>query len=255
MDTSATFPLAAGRYPFGKDFTFQVNLIQPDGTYHSPDATAPAIYVCSARPDRTAVIAGTPGSQVGSTITSWTTNNGGSDVTIPAISDPAPSSSVPAVEYWIACKFKLQSSIQDQVVITSILMERVRSQTARADPTIDDVKAAFPSITAFTKEAKLVAFVTDAIEDLKTDLEAAGIAFASVMNLTRLRRAIAFKAIALASEASSTESDDAFERRAASFNARYEKILKSIHLPIDVDGDGTADTNEPAKQTFTIAIR
>lgn len=240
------------RYVFGKDITRRFYPMEANEPLNLPTQT-PTIYIFNSQPSRDKAIAGTDAIE---TILTWTAASVTPferTYTISALDDPDADSSSQSAIFWEAINFTTKLSGEIQTVIRAFVVERVEGPDSEPGTTAADLIDIYPAITAYLTPKQLDAHLRLAQDELKIDLEAMGIRWSRVHELSKLKLILAWKTIALSSESQIKTAEDKFDRRADLYNSKYERGLKNVVIPYDSDGDGKVDSKAlPAKTYFII---
>lgn len=237
---------------YGKANVVQISLLDSEGLELLPSNDNPTIYLFSSFPDRTAAAAGTGAVQ---TISAWTGTGTDRAITIAAVSDPEPTSNTRHKEYYLGINFTLAASGQVQTLIEQVIFERALAQIDNLSITAQDAKNIYPAISSYLSDAQITSYIVGSTEELKTELKAKAIDWASVKNPRDFKRVIIYRAIADASFSQIQEQDDKFSKRYDAYQERAKKLLTAIDAIIDTDKDGVPDTAAPSKPNYYIMVR
>ena len=90
-------------------------------------------------------------------------------------------------------------------------------------------------------EPQIDQFVESALLAIKIDIEARGFRWEHLYNLEKLKLAINYKAVAMASLALVKDDNDRFMIRYREFEEKSNAIIQGLELPYDKDKDGKPD--------------
>lgn len=242
------------RYLFGRDISRTFAPLENNVPISLP-SQSPTIYVFDSLPSRTVAAAGTGAVQ---TVSTWTANVSSPYVrtyTITAIVDPDPTGATASKQYWEALNFVLKSSGQTQTFIRTFLLERVEGQENVPGTSVEDVKAVYPSITAFLDDSDITKFLTQAVDAMKLYFEDKGMSWRRIYDLQKTKYALAYKTLALGLLTKFREPGDRLHVLSEKYDELYGKELGQITLKYDTTGAGKPDTTKKVSQGFQIAIR
>ena len=228
-------------FPFGKSFTYQFFPLADEVALTSLPSQTPAIYVFddSGRPGYAEASAGTGAVQ---TVTSWTANgHNGYDITIAAIDDPDPDSTLARRTYWIAINFILASSEQSQCLIRALEMERVTAHHKRITVTSSDLQAFWPAINSYCTLVELDGMLDLSRAVIREDLRNKGFEWATLYRPDRLYHACVYKALDLACLSQLQQQGDKFDKLHEQFSRFFEQIMAGLKIEIDANLDGSPD--------------
>jgi hypothetical protein len=228
---------------FGKDITrkfYPLEDSEPINLY----SQAPAIYLFSAQPSLTVARAGTGALQ---TVNHWIESLGipyTRTYTLPAVNDPAPTSTTPPTSYfWEAINYYAKSGGQLQTKLRTIELEKPSATETIPGTTAQDLIDIYPAINNYVEtDSELETFITVAQDEIKSRLKSEGIEWGTIENLKEFRYALAFLAIQYLSESQIVEASDKFAIRAEIYSKKYETALSRITVKHDTDNDGQPDT-------------
>lgn len=232
-------------YPFGIDFQPWFVPLADDSNVAVPSALTgqtPNIYVYRDRPDRASARLGTGALQ---SITAWAWDAGkrGWQYTVGAIEDPDEDGGESGRTYWVAINFYLKLGGQRQLVIQALKMERVGGHQGLVGVTVNDLRALYPAIDAYTKDdAERLEYIAGATDDVKSRFKAGGYGWAQVHKPSELARAVKYRALSKFCLTELQKGGDKFGELHEKFEALYETEFGGLEPEIDTDKDGQADT-------------
>lgn len=244
-------------YFFGQSFTRTLYPTEDGQPFRLPTQN-PTIYIFATEPDRTTAAAGTGAVE---TVSSWTQaamSPYGCEYSVAAISDPSPTSSTlddAARTRWEALNFYTQTGAQAQLLIRSFLLDRPEGPPAIPGTTVQDLLEAFPWVEEYATRANLDAWLKQAQDELKIELEGRGHVWSRIHNLHKTRLLLAYKTLEIAESMNAVKPDDRHERRAAWFGKRYTALIGAVKLTADTDGDGDSDADIDAGMSVLLIDR
>lgn len=243
-------------YPFGQTFELWFFPLVNDTTPEGLDTSqTPTIHIFSSQPSRADAASGT--GAVGSSITAWTWDAGkkGWSFTVPAISDPNPTSSEDTRTYWVAVNFKLTALAQTQTVLQAFQLVRVGGHLRT--PTIGeaDLFHYLPQVRAHTTESQRIDFIAEAVDDVKGKLRSEGYVWAQLHHADRLSKAVTFRALMMICLARIKQDNDEFAKRFVEFKELYQTKLAELVAEYDSNRDGQADADvKPGASSYILVI-
>lgn len=229
-------------HPFGQSFTYWFYPLVDNDTASLPNAIlaqAPIIYIFGESvPTRADAAAGTNALQ---TISSWTWNyqKRAWSFTVAAIQDPDSASNIETREYWIALNFRLQTAGQIQTVIKPLQLERVVGHNKTVEVNEDDLKKYFPQIDAYSSQVQRLAYISQAVEEVKSALRIKGYDWAKIQRADRLDLCVTYKALSLVMLSQIQEPNDKFSIKYIEFKQSYTNALESLKFEYQEDEGGT----------------
>lgn len=242
-------------HPFGKDFTrYFYPLVDDAAPVTILSSQTPAIYFFDTQPSRTAASAGTGAVQ---TVAAWTWNAGSSgwSYTVTAINDPDPTSTLTVRTYWEAINFRLQSAGQIQTVVRAFDLQRVSGHAVSVGVNDEMLREYFPQLDSCSTEVQRAAYVTLAVEDVKSRLKSKGYDWAKVTRPDRLTIAIAYKVLYMIMLVQLQQGNDKYAVKYAEFKKIYESMIEGLTLEYDANEDGLPDTEVKASSDFIRLVR
>lgn len=168
--------------------------------------------------------------------------------TLPALTDPDPTSSRRAWAFWEGLTYQLETSGDIQAEYRSIDVQRASTGESVPSTTIADLKALFPALASYLSDPRLTDILALAYSQMKIDLEAKGINYDRARNLEAANLALAYLAISMSSEGLySKTGQDVFLIRKDDYRKHYSDTLSKISFPNDADGDGMVDEKKEAQ--------
>lgn len=239
---------------FGKDITRKFYPLLNDNPYQLPTQN-PTIYLFTAQPTLNDARDGGGAVQ---TITSWSQNSSSPyecTYTISAIDDPDPESAVPQRTYYLAINFIAQTSEQTQTVLQTLDIERASGADVVHGITYTDLVEVYPAITSYASNNQLGSIINIAQDELELKLRGKGVRWSDVQNIDEARRAIAYRAIQLLSEAQFVEPGDKWTERRDMYKDKFQESLKDTLLYIDTNRDGIPDSTTTGNAGYVIVTR
>jgi hypothetical protein len=169
----------------------------------------------------------------------WNPNRKAWSFVVPAIDDPDPDSNIAQRTYWIAINFVLQSTQQTQTVLKPLQMVRVMGHDKVVAVNQDDLKKYFPQVEAYSSELQRVAYIGQAIEEVKSYLRAKGFEWAKIQRADRLELCVIFKALSMIMLAQVQESGDKFALKYQEFKASFTQNIESLRFEYQEQEGGT----------------
>ena len=228
-------------FPFGRDFTYQFFPLADDDAVLSLPTQSPTIYLFAhtSKPGYTEARNGT---NAFATINTWTANqHSGFDISIPAIDDPAPTSSLLSYTYYIALNFVLTSSEQTQCVIRSLEMERVVGHHKRIAVTDVDLRSHWPALADYCSSTELNAYIELVRSAIREELRAEGYDWCMIYRPDRLYHACVYKCLDLACLSQLQSQGDKFDKLHDQFSGFYKQTIAGLKIEIDSNKDGIVD--------------
>jgi len=234
----------AKRYLFGRQFTFTFFPIDDDGNAVSADSLVNAyIFTDSNKPDRAAALAGTNAAQ---TISSWTTNGNGYDLTIAAIDDPDSSSDEFQRQYWIAINYKLASGEQTQTSVVEMIMARPSGYGEELNVSAFVLEKYYPAIDGFVSDADQGEIIEEAANHVRAVLKSRNWEYWMITEPSELREAVIWRALYMIALAEISDSEAGFTTLLEEARTAYGNSIERLRVRLDTDQDG-----EPERpQTF-----
>lgn len=232
-------------YSYGKDLVYTFYPLLDDKSVILPSQT-PSIYVFTDtnRPSLDDALNGT--NALGSEITSWTQRGLGYDITIPAISDPDPTSNIDRRTFWIGINVVMQSGADVQTIIRSLEMQRVQMHHKAIEILYSDVISYFPQIEGYLNIQQIQRFITVSKAEIQNELKAKGFEWAQVYRPDQLTLGCIFKVMMYAMASQRKSPGDQFDLNFDLYKSSYQNFIQSLKLEYDSDRDG-----EPEEQPFT----
>lgn len=199
----------------------------------------PSVFLFSNQPSLADSLSGTGSFQTKSAWTQSTVAPFKCSYSLDPIAPPAGAATT--LGFWESIKLVAASGGQAQSVIRYFEVARPDGSDSDPETTRGDVVAVYPGILTYIKEDQLDDFLADARAELKTELEARGLTWSSIGELSRLRKVLAHKAISLASFSQFQQINDRHYIRWKEYDAKYKGLLNDTNLKVDTDGDGKAE--------------
>jgi len=214
-----------------------------------------SIYLFDERPDRDNAADGTGALKSATGFAFAPLEPYGVSYEFEAVTNPEPSDKPQTCTYWEGVNFVSELGGAVQTVIRSLTLSDPEELDEVPATTVDDVTRAFPSILNYLTNEKIEGFLSDAEADTKEFFIQKGLRWARLYDLSRVRRAIAFKVISDSSLALIQNVNDKHDYRYQTFRQRYRDELTAIALPYDSDGDGQPDTTVKPRQGFYMVAK
>lgn len=215
----------------------------------------PTIYVFTSQPTLNDARDGGGAQQ---TISTWSQNSSSPyecTYTIAAIEDPDPESAVPQRTYYVAINYVLVAAGQVQTVLQTLDIERASGTDSVHGITYSDLVEVYPAITAYASNNQLGSIINIAQDELELKLRGKGIRLSDVQNIDEARRAIAYRAIQLLSEAQISTPDDKWATRREIYKEKFQESLKDTILYVDTNRDGIPDSVATGEPRYVIVTR
>lgn len=241
-------------YNFGKDISRKL-YPEENGKPINLPVQDPTIYLFSAQPTLAAAAAGTGAVQTCLSWTQQTVDPWALTYSFTSISDPSPTSSTPSLTYWEALLYKLKTGAQVQTLLRTIELERVSGAPEQPEASTQDLVDIYPAITSYASEQELKEHLSTAIQEMRTDLEAKGVEWSHVGNLSKLRLALAYKTISMVALSQIREREDKHELRFNLFENKYQAQMQTVKLKIDEDKDGSYEVEKEASRVYYVNER
>lgn len=240
-------------YPFGSDFTYR---FAPLVDNESPDplltAQAPAIYVFRTMPDRTAAAAGT-GAIATVTTWAWDAERRSWSFTVPAISDPNPTSTDGTEDFYLAVNFRLQAGAQLQTVVQLLQLERVAAQSGRPlEVSENDLRDLYPHIDSYSTATQRDKYAAQAVLHVRDKLDRQGFEWARLHQPSELKQAVVLKALSMLLFVASQEANDKHWLKHQYFEKEFQLTLDGLKLAVDSSGDGIPDATTSGMGTVLL---
>lgn len=225
------------KYLFGKDFTYSLYAYDDSEAISDLPSQTVTAYVFSTRPDRTAASAGTGALK---TATQSLPENGSISLTIPAISDPEPTSDTDYQEYYISINFVLKTGADTQTVIRELPMRRVSGQDSNIGITVSDIEGIWPDVLKYVSSEEVTAAIDLARSEIVSDLENRGVEWASIHSPKELRQATLFNSLFYVLGG---QGDD-FATMRDKMESAYKNTISALKLSYDPFRQGSPITKE-----------
>ena len=239
---------------FGRSIVREMYAVVESEYFNLP-SQIPAIYFFEEKPSISAAQAGTGSFAAVATWTQSQTYPYPRTYVVPPIVDPEPTRSTTSRRYWEAINYVNQTGQQTQTLLRAFNVERGKALDSVPGTTVADLKEVYPAISNFLNDSKLSDFLLIAEEAMRIDIEKGGIVWENLKRLRKVKLALAYKTISMASFSQFTEYNDKFYIRFKEYEKLYASTLESITLAYDSDGDGEADTETTTKTDYAFIIK
>lgn len=171
------------------------------------------------------------------------------------IADPSPESMVPCRGYWEALYLTLEAGASPVLIKRYLEVSRIKGANAVPGTTVDDLVAVFPDIGSYASNEKLDKAILTAEGMLRDDLALMGAKWHTVVNLEQTRKALAYKAAAVACAGQATNPGDRHAARFQILEGWYKRAMQAVPIRFDSDGDSVPEAEKTTERTFTFARR
>lgn len=234
-------------YWFGSSIIRNFWPIQDGEPYPLPTQN-PSIYLFSSQPSAEAALSGDGAFQTKTTWTQASVEPYKCTYSLDPIPPPA-SGATQTLGFWESIKLVAASGGQAQAVTRYFEVSKPSGTATDPETGRNDITGVYPGILSYLREDQLDTFLADAREELKLDLEARGLTWARLGELNKLRLALAYKAISLASFSQFQTLNDRHYVRWKQYAEKCKALLDTVNVTNDVDGDGQQD--QAIKPSFT----
>lgn len=242
-------------YPFGQNISYSFYPLLDNEAATIPAGVltqTPDIFVFTDNvPSRSAAASGDGAIVVVNTWT-WNPNKRAWTFTIPAIDDPDPQSNISQRTYWIAINFVLQSTQQIQTVLKPLPLSRVVGHDKVVAVNQDDLKKYFPQVEAYSSELQRVAYINQAVEEVKAYLRAKGFEWAKIQRADRLELCVIFKALSMIMLAQVQEPGDKFALKYQEFKGSFTQNIESLRFEYQEQEGGIVSEVKTSPTLFIV---
>lgn len=237
-------------YLFGRENTFNVYLwADTDRVSTIPTQTVTA-YVFRDNPSREQASAGTDAVE---TVSHSHVSNNFISLTIPAIDDPYPNGTDPYEDYYIAVKFKLNTSEQTQIVIRRYRLEKAVAKDELIGVTKDRVEAIFPEIYKYLSEAELQSIIDLAQFNVMSDLKRDGYKWSMINRPSELFDLLFLRVLKSVYASQVQRQGDRFVFNFEQAKEDYANALSNLRLDLSDETSNGVEVAE-AKSKATISL-
>jgi hypothetical protein len=227
-------------YQFGKAFTVTYYPTDTEGDAIKASTDAPNIYLFGHdnKPGRDVILSGTGAIE---TVTSWTKNGSGYDITFAAVDDPEPDSHLNTRDYYIGINFTLEAGEQVQARMIAIQLSRPLGYDNELNITSCDIEKYFHTVDDWITNHQQDSFVNEAIEWVRNQIRDNGYHYALITNPEDLRIAVIQRAINRIAMSLIADGNTGFIALKDDSMSEANKTLTRLQALIDTDADGEAD--------------
>jgi hypothetical protein len=244
-------------FNFGKDIVRTLIDYEEGEPFNLP-SQVPAIYLYSSQPSMSDAVNGTGAIGGSYTLNYWTEIANvpyKRNYTFPAIPDPSPTSGTNTRGYWEVLRFVRKTGGQTQTIIRQFDVERGAQGDSYPEINTQVLKDIFPGIVSYATDAQLEGFIDIAVEEVKLDILAKGHKWERLFELGKIKLAIAYQTVANIALSQVKEDGDRFFLRYKEFQTRYERMINSLELPVDTNGDNIPDATAQVKPSYAFITR
>lgn len=232
------------KYIFGKDFTYSLYFYEDNLRLAEAEIPAQTItaYLYKDQPSRDQARTGT-----GSLQTISKLHTGGQPVELPveAILDPNPDSAIDLYQYWLAVNLKLETdSIEDEIIIRSIYLERVSAQDKEIGVTASSILEIWPDLYSYLSETQVSSLIALAKAEILDDITTKGYDWNKIFNPEQLFYALLFNSLVHIYNSQINTVGDRFSVLSERMEKRYVNIKANLKLSYDATGSGQVSTVE-----------
>lgn len=241
-------------YPFGQDI-FYTLFTGVNGERFEQLTTSQGssgkLYVFTERPNRADALAGT-GALSGAF--ALTVNNARLTTTITAIPDPDPTGDSRSVTYWISANFIKQTGGQEETLIRPLKLIRADAHDTEIGVDVDALLSKIPDLDGYLSTVEMDGMIQAAQREVKDELTARGIEWASIHKPEQLYWAVLWRSIQYVNESQNLKSGDRWEVAANSAREHFTSVMNTLKLDLEASGSGAVVTQQKAR-TWIMAVR